>query len=119
MSRKLKIPNPFSLISNFVQKKEKEVIYEIEVEKPKKKKRNGAVDLDEEITQHGFEFHKSKNNFSSYKYVAIPNLFLFITHETSEISIFYDKKLLSKVNFIPNNRLFIEIFIKKTIENIK
>lgn len=117
---KFKIPNPFDLIRVFNQKNTNtDIIKDSETNEEKTKKtRKKGIDLDEEFKELGFEFIKIKDKYRVYKYVAIPTLFLFWNTEISDISLYYDKKLLSKINFVPNNRIFIENLIKKTIENI-
>ena len=120
---KLKVPNPFSLISSFLPKKDKgKPTYEIEVDEPKKKskiKKRGSINFHDEVIELGFVFSREKGNYSSYKYIAIPTLFLFWNTETNYISMYYDKKLLSQINFLPNNRIFIEMFIRKTIDSLR
>lgn len=121
---KFKVPNPFSLISSFLPKKKKdEAVYEIESEEPNEKKskakKRGNINFHDEVMELGFSFSRQKDNYSCYKYLAIPTLFLFWNTETNYISMYYEKKLLSQINFVPNNRLFIEMFIRKTIENLK
>ncbi len=120
--KKLKIINPFKLMNDIFPAKEKEPVYEIEVEKEKKqkvKKKRGDVDLDFEFKELGFEFNYQSGDVSIYNYVSIPDIYLFWNKAENYISLSLGKILLSKVNFIPNNRLFIEMLIKKTIENIK
>jgi len=123
MSSKFKVPNPFSLLKNFVPEKKKEVEYFYEIDKDdkpkKKKKKKGNVDWDEEMTSLGFSFLQLKDRYKIYRYDAIPSLFVFWNTLTNEISMYYEKKILTKINFMPNNRLFIEILVKKTIENLK
>lgn len=122
--QKLNVPNPFKLISNLVSS-QKEPIYEVEVEKEKKERvkhvkvKKGKFDFEEELTELGFEFIRFKNNYNSYRYIAIPSLILFWNIDTNDVCIYYEKSLISKINFLPNNRLFVEIFVKKTIENLK
>ena len=120
---KFKIANPFELISSFLPKKKNREEDEIKVNNPKEKKhrliKRGSVNIHDEVIELGFVFLKQKNDYGFYKYLAIPTLFLFLNTETNYLSMYYGKKLLSQINFIPNNRLFIEIFVKKTIENLK
>lgn len=115
---KIKVVNPFSLISSFLPKKKEEPVYEIEVDDKPKKKKRGSFDFEEVVKECGFSFVKFKDGYSSYRCVAIPELYLIWNTQTNSVSIIYEKKLLSKTNFLPNNRIFTEIFIKKTIENL-
>lgn len=120
--KKINVPNPLSLISLFSKKDKPKPEYEFEVEKDdkkaSKKKRKGVVDFDEEMSSLGFSFVREKDNYRIFRYVAIPTLIVFWNTKINDVSVYYEKKLLSKINFVPNNRLFIEIFIKKTIENL-
>lgn len=125
MSRdRIKVPNPFSLISSFLPTKKKDNhVNELDIidkNKTKNKiKRKGSINFEEELVYLGFVYNSTKNDYISYRYAAIPELFLFWNTEINDISMYYEKKLLSKINFLPNSRVFIEIFIKKTIENLK
>ncbi len=118
--KKMKVVNPFSLIGNFLSKKSDADKESGENTDAKKKRvKRGTFNLDEELTDElAFMFIQSKNNFNSYRYIPIPELYLFWQTETDEISIYYAKKLVGKINFIPNSRLFLEMFVKKTIEKL-
>lgn len=122
--KKLNVPNPFKIFNNFLPPK-KDHVYEVEVEKEKKEKakhlkvKRGSFNFEDELIELGFEFFRFKNNYNTYKYIAIPSLVLFWNVDTNDICIYYEKAVVSRINFLPNNRLFVEIFVKKTIENLK
>lgn len=80
-------------------------------------KENKPFSFVDEIKELGFEHYNHKNNFMVFKYIEISSIFLFFNTNSNDVSLYKDKILLTKINFVPNNRLFIEILIKKTIEN--
>jgi len=121
---KINVPNPFKIFHSFLPPK-KYPVYEVEVENEKKEKvkhvkvKRGSFNFEDELIELGFEFFRFKNNYNTYKYIAIPSLVIFWNVDTNDICIYYEKAVVSRINFLPNNRLFVEIFVKKTIENLK
>ena len=121
---KINVPNPFKIFNSFLPPK-KDPVYEVEVEKEKKEKvkhvkvKRGSFNFEDELAELGFEFFRFKNYYNTYRYIAIPSLVLFWNVDTNDIYIYHEKAVVSRINFLPNNRLFVEIFVKKTIENLK
>jgi hypothetical protein len=117
-----KIPNPFNLIKAFQKpKKEPEIYVEYDApDKPRKKLKKGQFDFEEHLLHElGFSVESVSDTQTIYYCEVIPHLKIMWDIENSLIYMYAGDNLYGKINFVPNNRIFTDMFVKKTIYNLK
>lgn len=119
MSSVFKPYNPFKLVNAFLGTEKVKPIKKVtEPPKPKKKRGRTEYHFAEYITEMGFIHTKDAKDYSIYVFEEHRPLKMFWNNVTNDIYFYLSKKLVCKLNFVPPNRIFVEMLVKKMINNL-